>query len=398
MREIIGDMNREFVRQTSEFAANESSPMEAGQVEAKHLENVTHALDLIEDIAESVDAPIRLINIRQIHRRLFNGHPEVNPGEFRNDEALIQGATDETTQPLLIDWHMGALIDWLGKSSDSSRLNAVAIAAAAHTDIAQIHPFKDGNGRIARLVMNLILRRAGYPIAIITRNDRERYYDALSHADHLGDLTKLISFLIEVVSTGLIRFENAAEEQRRHDEMAQQIAELIARPEIPRLRDKYEVWKGAFESLQSKFDAMVKDVDRRMVGGRVFIRLFDMVEFEQFADLYTHKPSQRTWFFRIAFERGNTVARYLFTFRWSDYAISQHSPISLRLGREETPYKFVWLDEVTRPNVPRIHEIAYSVDTGKFAFLDDKQRVQESNEDDIVKRFFGEVIRCHFQN
>lgn len=398
MRGISQDMNREFVRETSEIAADDTVASTRAHAEGKNLENMRRAMDLIEHLAESVDDPIRLVNIRQIHRSLFEGYPDDNPGEFRKGEATIAGAKFATADPMLIDWNMKALIDWLGPVSESQKLNAIATAAAAHTDLAQIHPFQDGNGRTARLLMNFVLRRAGYPIAIIARQHRERYYAALSEADQDGNITQLVSLLVELVSAGLKRYEVAADEQRQHAEVAQQFAELISRPEIPRLKDEYEIWKGAFQSLRSNFHSMVRDVNRSLVGGTVHIQSFDMVEFEKFADLHTRKPVRGTWFFRIDFRQGNTVARYSFTFRSSDEAITNHSPISLRLGREEAPNRFVWLDEISRTNVPRLYEIAYSVNADKFSFMDDKQRVQDSSPDDIVKRFFGEVIRCHFQH
>ena len=57
-----------------------------------------------------------------------------------------------------------------------------SLQAAAHAWLVQIHPFIDGNGRVSRLVMNLLLMRAGYPIAVITKDDRSRYYDALEQS------------------------------------------------------------------------------------------------------------------------------------------------------------------------------------------------------------------------
>ena len=62
-------------------------------------------------------------------------------------------------------------------------MNIIEYAAMAHYRIAHIHPYVDGNGRVARLLMNLILIRDGYPPAIILNNDRKKYYRALNRAD-----------------------------------------------------------------------------------------------------------------------------------------------------------------------------------------------------------------------
>ena len=57
-------------------------------------------------------------------------------------------------------------------------VSGLVVAAAAHTWFVTVHPFIDGNGRVARLLLNLMLIRHGYPIAVITNEDRLRYYDA----------------------------------------------------------------------------------------------------------------------------------------------------------------------------------------------------------------------------
>lgn len=399
-REIVADMKREFVRQTSTIASDQTCVSTSAQTEAKNLENVTQALNLVEALAESPDEPIRLWDINQIHRRLFEGQPEDIPSGYRKGDAPIAGARYRTIDPSLIDWNMRELIGWLGPVSVSQRLNAIATASAAHIEFTQIHPFEDGNGRTARLLMVLILRRAGYPIAIVTRDHRERYYAALDAADEDGNISQFVSLLTALLSDGLSRFESAAEEQRQQEQAALDIAERMARKDIPILQDEYTIWTDAFISLRSKFHSMVKDIDRNLIGGTVRMQSFDMADFEKFADLYMHKPrrKQGTWFFRIDIRTRNTTARYSFTFRWSDSAVSDHSPISLRLGREEAPNRFMWLDEIPRTNVPRLFEIAFSGATGKFVYMNDKQRVEESTEDDIVKRFFDEVTRCHFRN
>jgi Fic family protein len=81
---------------------------------------------------------------------------------------------------------MAELGKWLATAvipgTDYATTKGLLVAAAAHTWFVTIHPFIDGNGRVARLLLNLILMRYGYPIAIITKDDRLRYYDALEES------------------------------------------------------------------------------------------------------------------------------------------------------------------------------------------------------------------------
>lgn len=72
----------------------------------------------------------------------------------------------------------------------------VIVAAIAHYNLTRIHPFDDGNGRGARLFMNLILMKKGFPPAIIKNEHRRKYIEALSKADS-GDIKGFIMFIAE---------------------------------------------------------------------------------------------------------------------------------------------------------------------------------------------------------
>jgi Fic family protein len=87
-------------------------------------------------------------------------------------------------------------------------LHPVALAALAHHKLVAIHPFIDGNGRTARLVMNLILIRSGYPPTVILRVNRGQYYRALLHADN-GRLAPLVNFVGRAVERSLTLYLEA---------------------------------------------------------------------------------------------------------------------------------------------------------------------------------------------
>ena len=76
------------------------------------------------------------------------------------------------------------------------------MSALIHHKLVHIHPFEDGNGRVSRLVMNLLILKAGYPLAIILKNDRKRYYRVLSESDS-KDYTTLCEFVAQSVVRSL---------------------------------------------------------------------------------------------------------------------------------------------------------------------------------------------------
>lgn len=88
---------------------------------------------------------------------------------------------------------MDELLEWIN-SKAAAELHPVELAALAHWKLVYIHPFYDGNGRTARLVMNLLLMRAGFPPAIIRKEDRHLYYETLKTAN-IGDVRPFIRFI-----------------------------------------------------------------------------------------------------------------------------------------------------------------------------------------------------------
>ncbi len=83
--------------------------------------------------------------------------------------------------------------------------------------LAAIHPFFDGNGRTSRLFMNVLLMRKGFPLTIILKNDRKKYYRVLSRADD-GDLAPLVQFISRTIERSLNIYLRALEPTTKKSE------------------------------------------------------------------------------------------------------------------------------------------------------------------------------------
>jgi Fic family protein len=114
---------------------------------------------------------------------------------------------DRPTSPDLID----GLTDFLA----ADRSNAVSRAVLAHLEFVTIHPFLDGNGRIARLLMNYVLLVAGYPWVTIRSDERVPYFTALEHAQVDEDATELGHFLGHHIAQATVDATKAATTGRR---------------------------------------------------------------------------------------------------------------------------------------------------------------------------------------
>ena len=82
-------------------------------------------------------------------------------------------------------------------------MHTVERASRLHTDLVKIHPFIDGNGRTARVLLNFELIKDGYPIVIIRNKDRARYYESLDKAHTTGDYDDFIKLVSESLNKSL---------------------------------------------------------------------------------------------------------------------------------------------------------------------------------------------------
>jgi len=140
-----------------------------------HLEAVGHrdALAYIRALAARSE-PIRETDIREIHRLILSRIDPDEAGAYSRHQRMIAGSAVVLPSPAEIPALMGDFVRWLQAAPPDPDS-----AFTAHARLVAIHPFSDGNGRTARLLMNLLLLRAGYPPVVIGPEHRVRYIDAL---------------------------------------------------------------------------------------------------------------------------------------------------------------------------------------------------------------------------
>ena len=114
---------------------------------------------------------------------------------------------------------MRDFIDWLHRSNND---HPVKIAADAHLKFVSIHPFIDGNGRTARLLMNLLLEQSGYTPAIIRKEDRSAYIKSLEEAQTKDSLENYYQCIYESVERSLDIYLEALEPKRTKEDYEDQ--------------------------------------------------------------------------------------------------------------------------------------------------------------------------------
>jgi Fic family protein len=185
-----------------------------------HFEITGHdeAVKWIEDIVKQ-ERPLTESFIRELHKLLLQKSYEVDAitpdgkptkrrieiGQYKTAPnhvltktgEIFRFATPEETPSKMHD-----LMDWFREKQANSDVEPVLLATEFHYKFIRIHPFDDGNGRTARLLMNFILMQYGYPPVIIKTEDKENYFNVLRLAD-AGNIEPIVNYIAENLSRSL---------------------------------------------------------------------------------------------------------------------------------------------------------------------------------------------------
>ena len=169
-----------------------------GKSVREHLEAVNNAkaFDRMEDLAKNRKA-INNVTIQEIHEIVTGGILD-NAGRYRTTNVRIGGAIKSPP-----DWSkIVKLMDELIESINKSKRHPIETASFLHHRFVEVHPFTDGNGRVARLLTNLYLIARNYPPIVLKKADRGKYYKALRAADS-ENLSPFANFIAKAVDESL---------------------------------------------------------------------------------------------------------------------------------------------------------------------------------------------------
>lgn len=159
----------------------------AGHPLTEHIQtlNIAKAFDMILSMAERLSRPVDDNDVKNIHRVIVRGLDDDNAGMYRGVALKFKnGAGEEMPDPARVHRMMDDFGMWL---YTARTLHPVTLAADAHLRLMSIQPFAVGNARTARMLMNFILLRAGYPPALFSRREKKEYWDTLEKAAFKND-------------------------------------------------------------------------------------------------------------------------------------------------------------------------------------------------------------------
>ena len=187
----------------------------------EHLEATNHAraFDELRHFVET-GTPITIETVHRFHALVLHDLDET-AGEFRQQQVYIRGSNHLPPPARQVPDYMAQWVNWL--DSEGLQYHPVVRAAIAHHGFVAVHPYIDGNGRCARLLLSLQLLRDGYAPAFLLREWKLRYLEALHAADE-GSYRPIVNLIGQAVEMGLDFYLEAC--AAVPDEQYQPLAEL----------------------------------------------------------------------------------------------------------------------------------------------------------------------------
>jgi Fic family protein len=171
------------------------------------------ALNFVRELAVKRRQPVTVDVVKRIYCVLHPEEGDVKTVKYRKDIPQHRLYFHEYTPPDKIAYKLRQIIDWVNDPETRRTRTPVRLAARAHYDLLRIFPFATDSGKVARLVMNLLLLRSGCPPAIIHSTERQRYYEALK-----GSSATMHSIVQDAIENSLASIEKLLDQYDASDQ------------------------------------------------------------------------------------------------------------------------------------------------------------------------------------
>jgi Fic family protein len=370
--------------------------------DAVEVKNLGNAFNYLKSLSENNQA-VTEVDIRSLHSLLIGNEPTLSPGEYRKIGVIISGSEHRPPEPLEVPFRMESLLSWINTNLDN---NPIIVSTIAHHEIAAIHPFVDGNGRVSRLVMNLILMKKGLPICNIRRTERPTYYEALSFAD-IGLYESLIELVLSRCTDLFGEYVRIRTETKRMAEWARRWGSKASAVLLRRENREMELWQSRIRQIFLEFQKAAELLDEQL-GDIIEITFYDYkneISFEKYQQLMEQGYIQQANAFSIAFfdPRSNHRERFMFRyFRNRTKFSKQDRVIPLELNYfDENQGGYIRLSDLIWANRIRIREL-YFTSEGEFITryydITGQQEMEKKGETiaETVQWFYDDILRSLF--
>jgi Fic family protein len=207
------------------------------------------AIEYVRELAERKRIPITVDTIKKLYVILHPDEGDVKSVKYRKDIPQHRLYFHEYAAPDKIAYRVRQVIDWLNGPEPKKLKSPIRIASRVHYDLVRVFPFPNDSGKVARLLMNALLMRAGYPPAIIHSTERQRYYEALK-----GQLPIILQMVSDSILNALLSIEKRFDEYESARPSSAPVAEATPVPTQSTL-----VARGANHDLDDLSDLGTED-------------------------------------------------------------------------------------------------------------------------------------------
>ena len=285
--------------------------------EATEVVNLGKAISEVEKIIPQPERWSDLNTFLYVHRTLLTGIEDHIAGTLRNQSVMISGAKYQPPDSSEVKDLIVQLFKTLEKNSGC---DPIIMAVWVHWGIARIHPFFDGNGRMARLWQDVVLFGNRFTTAIIPVEARSEYYLALTSAD-AGDLNPLAQLVTRSLLNSLQFYVNA---QRESDEIQGWAKSLVGESNArlaEQLKLEYIRWTHLILLLRDSFERCAIQITNVSTGDiEIQLKSFDIIGQPTWETLRAGGHASKTWLFWINFRKHKMRLQYCFFFGSHHYS------------------------------------------------------------------------------
>ncbi len=291
--------------------------------EATEALNLGKAIEYTQENLISPKAPLNRKTLLHLHDLLLRGINDEWAGRFRDGEVMIHAAKYQPPDATYVSDLVDSFFERLNhaeRPNHASEVHPVLLATWAHWAIARVHPFFDGNGRMARLWQDIILFRKKLTCAIIRPEDRRDYLSALECADE-GRFDPLVQLVGQRVAATFDKYLEAQRKSSELDEWASSLAGEASARAAERRTLAYLRWSRKMEQIRFEFERCAARITDAAEDIEVQLRPYRLIDQAKWESLRSGTGPKETWFFFLHFRRARQSLRYIFFFGkhfWSD--------------------------------------------------------------------------------
>jgi Fic family protein len=370
------------------------------------VKNLGSAFDFLKVLSDSQQT-IRETDIRDLHKLLVGNDPDKSPGEYRRVGVVILGSEHKPPEPFEVPPRMHSLISWINQNILK---NPIIVAAVAHHELENIHPFVDGNGRVGRLLLNLILMRTGFPICNIKRGpEKASYYEALGYAD-VGIYDTIVDMTLGGSSELFAEYVRIRTETKRMADWSQHWGTKAQGALKRRELKEMELWQSRIRQVFLEFDKAAELLNEEMAG-ILEVQFYDYkneISFEKYQTLKEKGNIPQGNAFSVGFTQLKDGRRERFMFRYfrnrQKFIGGQKKVIPFEVNYYEGEAEgYVRLSELSWAKKIRLRELYFNEPDGDFEYrwfnsATDTEMVMKGHPiSEAVQWFFDDVLKNIFE-